>query len=207
MSGEFISKSRAHRWRRVAQELRGITCIILGILFARASFADHYYVPSGSMEYTLIAGDRVLVNKMAYGLRIPFTHVKLTEGAAVSRGEVVIFDSPRDGVRLIKRVVAVGGDSVSVRDGRLAINGKPMASVENSDIEMFDDRIAQLNLVDGGGPDYQGVLADGMLLAMGDHRGNSFDGRRFGLIKEHEVYGRALAVYYRREEGLVWKNL
>jgi signal peptidase I len=122
-----MSKSQLNRWRRVAQELRGMAFIVLGILIARSSFADHYFVPSGSMEYTLISGDRVVVDKMAYGLRLPFTDVKVTQGTAVSRGEVVIFDSPRDGVRLIKRIVAVGGDSVEVKNGHLFIDSQPMA--------------------------------------------------------------------------------
>ena len=83
--------------------------IVIGILSARSTLADHYYVPSGSMEHTLVAGDRVVVDKRAYGLRVPFTTWQLTNGAPVARGDVVIFDSPRDGKRLIKRIVAVGG--------------------------------------------------------------------------------------------------
>ncbi len=202
-----ISKNRSARWRRRLIELRGIAFIILGILAARSSLADHYYVPSGSMEHTLIAGDRVVVDKMIYGLRVPFTNTKITDGAPVTRGEVVIFTSPRDGIRLIKRIVAVGGDTVSVRDGQLLINGQAMAAHGDSAREIFGNRIVDLNLADGGGPDYEQILADGMLLAMGDHRGNSVDGRFFGLISEDIVYGRALAVYYRSGDGFVWNDL
>lgn len=204
---DIMSKLKAKGWRRVAEELRGIAFVVLGVLIARSSFADHYYVPSGSMEYTLIAGDRVVVDKMAYGLRVPFTDVKITEGAAVSRGDIVIFDSPRDGVRLIKRIVAVGGDSVAVRNGHLFINDEPMASAGDSAREIFGDRVASLNLSHGGGPDFEQTLEDGMLLAIGDHRGNSLDGRIFGLIEEGRVYGRALAVYYRSGDGFVWNGL
>jgi signal peptidase I len=207
MDHKLINKIRSISWRGVAVELRGIIFIVLGVLVARSSLADHYYVPSGSMEHTLIAGDRVVVDKMAYGLRLPFTDVKLMEGDSVTRGEVVIFDSPRDGVRLIKRIVAVGGDSVVVRDGHLRINGEPMASTGDSAREIFGDRIAELNLEHGGGPDFEHTLEHGTLLAMGDHRGNSLDGRRFGLIREEVVYGRALAVYYRSGDGLVWNRL
>jgi signal peptidase I len=202
-----LTKSQSKGWRRVAEELRGVAFIVLGILAARSSFADHYFVPSGSMEYTLIAGDRVVVDKMAYGLRVPFTDVKMTAGTAVSRGEVVIFDSPRDGVRLIKRIVAVGGDSVAVQNGHLFVNGQPMAATSDSASEIFGNRLAALNLSHGGGPDYEQTLAAGMLLAMGDHRGNSLDGRVFGLIEEEVVYGRALAVYYRSGDGFVWNSL
>ena len=71
----------------------------------------------------------------------------------------------------------------------------------------FGDRVVHLNLANGGGPDYQGMVPPGNLLAVGDHRGNSLDGRIFGLIEEASVYGRAEAVYFRSGEGFVWKSL
>ena len=207
MDKKIVVKSQSSRWRNIAVEVRGIALIILCILAARSSLADHYHVPSGSMEHTLIAGDRVVVDKMAYGLRIPFTDARISGGSRVNRGEVVIFDSPGDGIRLIKRIVAVGGDSVAVRDGHLLINGQPMAAAGDSSREIFGDRVVDLNLAHGGGPDYEQTLADGMLLAMGDHRGNSRDGRFFGLVREEVVYGRAMAVYYRKGDGFVWNWL
>lgn len=194
-------------WRRVGREVASLALLILGVLAARSTVADHYHVPSGSMEPTLVAGDRVVVDKLAYGLRVPFTRVRLTNGAAVDRGEVVIFDSPRDGKRLIKRIVAVGGDLVEIRGGRLVINGEPTTVIGEPDAERIGDRLVRLNLENGGGPDYEIVVPGGMLLAVGDHRGNSLDGRIFGLIRETEVYGKAKAVYYRSGAGLVWKTL
>ena len=91
------------------------------LLAARSTLADHYYVPSGSMEHTLQVGDRVFVDKRAYGYRIPFTNGDVISQDAVGRGEIVIFDSPQDGKRLIKRVVAIGGDVVSLVGGRLTV--------------------------------------------------------------------------------------
>lgn len=188
-------------------ELPQILLIIALVLAARSSLADHYYVPSGSMEYTLMPGDRVLVSKMAYGLRVPFTTIELGSGAAVERGDVVIFDSPKDGVRLIKRIVGIGGDTVSISDGHLIINGAALATVAG-DVERFGARLAVLNLQDGGGPDIQGaVIPPHMLLAIGDHRGSSLDGRYFGLVGENDVYGKALGVYRRRGEGFIWNPL
>ena len=189
------------------QELPPILLLLLGVFAVRSSFADHYYVPSGSMEYTLMSGDRVLVNKAAYGLRIPFTKVELTDGKNVGRGDVVIFDSPRDEIRLIKRVVGVGGDTISLRAGYLSVNGMSLA--QNAEhVENFGARVASLNLEDGGGPDIdQLYIPEGMLLTLGDHRGSSLDGRYFGLVPESEVYGKALAVYRRKNEGFVWRPL
>lgn len=188
-------------------ELLSLLLLFLGIFAVRSSLADHYYVPSGSMEYALMGGDRVLVSKTAYGLRIPFTRIELIGGKKVSRGDVVIFDSPQDGTRLIKRVVGIGGDSVSLRNGHLSIDGKALATGFES-VESIGAHIAPLNLEDGGGPDIDSlVIPAGMLLAIGDHRGNSLDGRYFGLIRESDVYGKALGIYRRRDEGFVWRPL
>ncbi len=188
----------------IRTELPQLLLLIALIFAARSSLADHYYVPTGSMEYTLMSGDRVIVDKTAYGLRIPFTDIELTGGDAVTRGEVVIFDSPRNGDRLIKRVVGVGGDLVTIQNGNLFLNGLPLAADDRA-VELFGERTAYLNLADGGGPDVSRILipAD-MLLAVGDHRGNSLDGRYFGLIAEREAYGKALGVYRRHGEGFVW---
>lgn len=182
--------------------------MVLLLTVARSSFANHYQVPSGSMEPTLMPGDRVAVNMMAYGLRVPFTDIELVDRGEPEPGEVVVFKSPTDGTRLIKRVVAVGGDTVAVVDGRLWIDGRPLHDVENGDIEHFGARDVRLDLRDGGGPDLSTVtIPAGMALVLGDHRGNSQDGRFFGLVPMKSLYARASAVYYRSGEGFGWKEL
>jgi len=193
--------------QRFLRETLHLGLLVVGILAGRSTLADHYYVPSGSMEYTLISGDRVFVDKRAYGLRIPFTTIELTQGDSVRRGDIVIFDSPRDGTRLIKRIVAVGGDNVLIRNGHLAINGQWLASAENDAIELIGEKVVQLNLANGGGPALSVRIDEGMVLAIGDHRGNSADGRMFGAVAEDEIYGRAIAVYYRRGTGFSWREL
>lgn len=195
------------RWQRWLREFGMLALILVGILAARSTLADHYVVPSGSMEHTLYPGDRVLVDKRVYGLRVPFTRIELQAGRAVGRGDVVIFDSPVDGTRLIKRIVGIAGDHVSVRGGRLAVNGAPMGTAANLAIERFGNRAVHLNLDSGGGPDLDVVVPRGQLLAIGDHRGNSRDSRYFGLVDEHAVYARAIAVYWRRHEGAGWRDL
>lgn len=188
-------------------ELPQFLLILVAVFAARSTLADHYYVPSGSMEYTLLPGDRVLVDKTAYGLRVPFTTLEILDGNPVNRGEVVIFDSPRDGTRLIKRIVAIGGDTVTLDEGRLTVNGDSLAGITGV-VEMFGERTVNLNLNDGGGPNIdETVIPEGMLLAIGDHRGSSLDGRYFGLVPESEIYGRALGVYRRQEEGFTWRSL
>ena len=193
--------------RGLVREAGVVALMIVAILGGRSSLADHYVVPSGSMEYTLFPGDRMIVDKRAYGLRLPFTRVELVSGDAVRRGDVVIFDSPTDGTRLVKRVVAVGGDRVSLEDGQLTINGSPAAAPGAPAVEILGGKPVRLRLDHGGGPDLDIVVPDGQLLALGDHRGNSRDSRYFGLVPESEIYARAIAVYYRRDEGVVWRPL
>ena len=196
----------SHRRRSVWRDALELAAIMFVLLAARSSFADHYHIPSGSMEHTLEVGDRVFVDKRAYGLRVPFTRWTVWGARAPRRGEIAIFDSPADGERLIKRIVAVPGDEVSLVEGRLTINGRLLSA--SGDAERFGGRLAQLNLDHGGGPNaFIPEVPPGMLLVVGDHRGNSVDGRYFGLIPEAALYGRAVAVYYRRGEAFTWISL
>ena len=196
--------SRAKWW---ISELTSLAIVLAAVTAARSSLADHYYVPSGSMQYTLMDGDRVIVNKMAYGFRIPLTKIDIFGSSTPTRGDIAVFDSPEDGTtRIIKRIVAIGGDHVLVRNGQLSINGQPLGDRK---VEHFGDRDALLNLTHGGGPDFEVDVPPGMVLAMGDHRGNSNDGRSFGLISEKELFGSAVVIYYRRDggEGFTWMPL
>jgi signal peptidase I len=182
------------RWMR--SEWAQIALMIVLLLAGRSTLADHYHVPSGSMEYTLMPGDRVFVNKAAYGVRIPFTRIDVINTGRPRSGDIAVFDSPVDGKLLIKRIVAVGGDYVELRNGRLWVNGQRPESD------------SQLNLSAGGGPDIRGLsIPDGMVLAIGDHRGRSHDSRYFGFVPERELYGRAVAIYYSRDEGFGWEPL
>jgi signal peptidase I len=193
---------------RILGEARSILLMLVLLTIARTSFANHYTVPSGSMEYTLMPGDRVLVDMSAYGLRVPFTDVTLVERGQPQRGDIALLKSPTDGTRLIKRVVAVGGDRVSLVDGHLAINGEAMATAMAPDVELFGQRRARLNLDQGGGPDVlDATIPEGQVLLMGDHRGNSLDGRFFGLVPAKSLYARATRVYWRSGEGFVWNEL
>lgn len=194
--------------RRAGRELGQLLLLALVIFAARSSLADHYVIPSGSMEHTLQIGDHVLVDKLAYGTRFPFTSWVLAKGDAPRRGEVVIFDRPEDGLRMIKRVVAVGGDLVSLENGALRVNGRGLRAPGRQNVEVLDGHEALLNLHYGGGLDVPPTrIPPGQLLVIGDSRGNSQDGRFFGLIPEDKLYGKATSVIYRSGEGLVWRPL
>jgi signal peptidase I len=167
------------------------------VLVARASFADHYQVPTGSMEPTVAVGDQICVSKAAYGLRLPATERYLVEGAGPSRGDVVVLLSPTDGEVLLKRVVAVPGDVVAVTDGRVAIDGKPapLREEDGGVTEELGGREHALSIAYGGGPDMGPTLVPrDAYLVLGDNRGNSRDGRFFGWVARGAILGKAVAV-------------
>ena len=196
------------KYKRLIREFRSIAVMLGLLMLARTSFANHYIVPTGSMEHTLMPGDHVVVDMSAYGLRVPFTDISVWDRGRPQRGDIAVFKSPADGERLIKRVAAVGGDRVSVVGGHLSINGRPLAADALPDVELFGGHRAELNLDRGGGPDvFDAVIPAGQVLVMGDHRGDSFDGRYFGLIPAKALYAKATYVYWRSGDGLVWKKL
>ena len=202
-----VSRSRRTlAWMRT--EVLPLVALVVLMLVARSSFANHYHVPSGSMQPSLQPGDRVAVDMRAYGWRLPFSDRDLIQVRDPEPGEVVVFSSPDDGTRLIKRLVAVGGDTVELVDGRLRINGNVLASGPLRAVELFPGRSVPLDLRHGGGPDVARFeVPAGMALVLGDHRGGSHDGRYFGLVPVDAFYGRAVAVYWRRGEGPVWRPL
>jgi len=205
------------RIRDLANTIIGALAIV--VVLRSFAFAT-YHIPSESMVPTLEVGDRVAALKFPLGFsryslvggqylpRFPGETGRIP-GAMPARGDVVVFDSPRDGERLIKRVVAVAGDDVSLHGGTLVLNGRPLArdGAAGAAETLGGHRVA-LDLSHGGGPDIDRLrIPAGKLLVLGDHRGNSLDGRYFGLVDADAVYGRAMAVYYRRGDGLGWTRL
>jgi signal peptidase I len=180
--------------------------VVALVIVGRTSLADHYVVPSGSMEPTLVPGDRVFVDKMAFGLRVPFTNIVMRSGDRVRAGDVVIFDSPENGTRMIKRVVALPGEQVELRNGRLSIDGRSLADPDDAANEIYSDSRVRLGLAHGGGPDFGPIhVPEGRVLVLGDSRGNSRDSRFFGYVEIAELYARAEGVFYR--SGFVWLPL
>jgi signal peptidase I len=188
------------RWRRHAPDFALLLLLIVG----RASFADHYHVPSGSMEPTLAVKDHILVDKRAYGLRLPFSETWLTERAP-SRGDVVVFSHPLSGDTMVKRLVGVPGDTVVLSEGQLWLNGARVEQVlaDGARLERLPGAAHPLNVAEDQGPDFGPVsVPRGHYLMLGDHRGNSADSRSWGLVPRARLLGRAVAVVYSAREGL-----
>jgi signal peptidase I len=209
-------------WREWLRPLL-VVAIVLGSF--RSAVADWNDVPSGSMEPTILPGDRVFVNKLAYDLKVPFTTWPLAQWADPSRGDVVVLFSPYDGRRLVKRVVGIPGDVIEVRGQRLRVNGSPASYVALPLPQAEADGLEGLPLqslsLEGVGGRTHGVMTTarsgpgsnagpltvppGSYFLMGDHRDNSFDSRFWGFAKRNVIVGRAsrvvlsvdLAAHYR----------
>jgi signal peptidase I len=137
--GEHLARVGKSAWRAY---LEVVLAAVAMALVVRAVAVEGYRIPSGSMAPTLLAGDHVLVSKLAYGVRVPFTGARVLAPGEPRRGDVVVFESPKDpGVELVKRVVGVAGDVVELREQVLYVNGVPqprtpageVASVEPGD--------------------------------------------------------------------------
>src|SRR5882672_10879422 len=108
------------------KEVRPLVILALVLFSIRSSLADWNDVPTGSMKPTILEGDRVYVNKLAYDLKVPFTTWHIAEWSNPQRGDIVVFFSPHDGKRLVKRVIGLPGDTVELRNNALVINGQPV---------------------------------------------------------------------------------
>lgn len=187
------------------------------MLVFRSAVADWMYVPTGSMNPTIVEGDRILVDKAAFGLRLPFTEIRLTRGDDPRRGDIVIFPSPKDGMTLVKRVVGLPGDTIALRGERLYINGAPLDYVAER-----DPADGELPIATRGQPreyfkEILGSTAHAIMLlparpamrsfgpvsvpqghyfVMGDSRDNSEDSRYFGFVARETIVGRAHRVAY-----------
>lgn len=187
--------------------------LVLGILAFRSSVAAPYTVPTGSMEPTIRPGDRILVNKTAYGIRMPFTGSTLAEFAAPKRGDVVLIENPVGGsIPFVKRLVGLPGDVVSLRDGFLSINGKPVAPGIPGGVSretwikrggLLPERLSgkryqvqRLAHAFRSGDGGTFTVPEGHYFFLGDNRDRSNDSRYWGVLPPEKIIGRAEAVLF-----------
>jgi signal peptidase I len=192
------------------KENRGFLIFLVGFAFFRTALADWNPIPSGSMRPTLLEGDVVLVNRLAYDFKIPLTELSLAELGEPRRGDVVTFTSPVDGVRLIKRLVAVPGDVIEMRDERLIINGEaaaysaPIAGEEEMEYGLPVPSLRERERVAGSERTVQYlpslparrsfgpiVVPKDSYFFLGDNRDNSADSRYIGVVARQHLIGRA----------------
>lgn len=182
--------------------------LLLTIVFFKSAIADLNSISGRSMQPTLLDGDKVWVNKLAYDIRIPFTDIFIASHADPDRGDIVIIDSEAAGKRLVKRIVGLPGDTIYMRNNTLVINGQPadyevISSGENSLIirEQLFEHSHQAMLSDtfpnrlsrSFGPET--VPAD-QFFVLGDNRDNSADSRIYSFIPRDQIIGRSSAVVF-----------
>ena len=203
---------------RFLRQARSLLFVVLVVLSFRSSIADWNDVPTGSMKPSILEGDRIFVNKLAYDLKVPFTTWHVAEWDDPRRGEVVIFYSPENGMRLVKRVLGVPGDVIELRANRLFINGEA-AAYEPLDPQAHQEVVRQM------GPDARDKLfaqesfdglahpmmkdllsawdrrsygpytvPAGKYFVMGDNRDSSHDSRFYGPVDRNQIVGRASRV-------------
>jgi len=188
---------------------KGFLVFLLLFGVFRTAVADWNPIPSSSMRPNLLEGDVVFVNRLAYNVKLPLTDVVLARTGEPQRGDVVTFTSPLDGTRLIKRVLALPGDRVEMRNERLVINGvlsdyTPQETAREIAPEGPLDAVRFVEVVDGRRHRIQlmpqrdvprnfgpvTVPADAYLM-LGDSRDNSADSRYIGFVPRHLLIGRA----------------
>lgn len=183
------------------------------ILPFRSVIADWNVVPTGSMKPTIIEGDRILVDKLAYDLRVPFTLARVARWGDPQRGDIVVLSAPDTGIRLVKRVVGLPGDRIAMRDGFLIVNDQPLvygpvgkqAYAALDPLEQASHDFALEQLGDARHPVMKWRSAThqpfgpitvpaGQYFVMGDNRDNSRDSRFFGFVNRKQIVGRATRV-------------
>jgi signal peptidase I len=197
--------------KKVLNEIRVFLAMLLVVSSLRSALADWNDVPTGSMKPTIEEGDRVVVNKLAYDLKVPFTTIELLKWGDPQRGDIVVLFSPADGTRLVKRVVGVPGDRIEMRDNTLFVNGRAAAwreiglqdDSEQGSSVLVEENLAGVNHEVMFTPQIPAVRSFGPLtvppgryFVMGDNRDNSNDSRFIGLIDRRRIVGKATAVAF-----------
>ena len=202
-----------------------ILFILLMSVF-RSAVADLYTVPTGSMQPTIKEGDRIVVNKMAYDIRLPFTQTSLITTGQPKHGEIIVFESDIANTRLIKRVIGLPGDIVEMKNEILFINGEALSyqKLKETDHELFSEELieqithtiriekSQTDQFNNFGPV---TVPSNHYLVLGDNRRNSADSRFYGFVPHHELKGKATTVafsfdydnYYLLRENRFFKDI
>jgi signal peptidase I len=196
--------------------IKPIGMAVVVVMTFRSSVADWNDVPSQSMEPTILVGDRIFVNKLAYDLKVPFTTWHVAEWSGPQRGDVVVFFAPKTGTRMVKRVVGLPGDIIELRDNQLRINGKTVqydaVSVEEIDTQDLTDSAPFVFAEEKLGSDAHAMMIqpgrrsprsfgpvavpEDEYFVMGDNRDNSGDSRVFGFVPRKQIVGKAVGLAF-----------
>jgi signal peptidase I len=179
------------RTREYAESL--VIAAIIAFL-VRGFVVQAFRIPSGSMEPTLLVGDHLLVNRMSYVVKVPFTDLVILNVGSPKKGDVIVFRYPEDRTKdFIKRVVATGGDTVQVKNKVLYINGQKVSDPHAHFAEGNTVQPALISPRDFFGPV---TVPKDRYFCMGDNRDRSLDSRFWGFVTRDDLVGRALIIYF-----------
>ena len=194
--------------------------VLLIVLVLRSFLVEPFQIPTGSMIPTLNVGDFILVNKYAYGVRLPIIGTKIIQVKDPDRGEVIVFVPPHENKYYIKRVIGLPGDTVRYEDKTLFINGELISKdyVESIMIQtsigdlpgvLYSETIngvehatQNIDAVGWQRTRTNWVIPNGHYFMMGDNRDNSSDSRVWGTVPNEDIVGKAIAVWMHKEPGL-----
>ncbi len=207
---------------------RSLFPVILAVLVLRSFIIEPFRIPSGSMMPTLLAGDFILVNKFAYGVRLPVVDTKIIPVGKPERGDVLVFRYPKNpSIDYIKRVIGLPGDKVSYYNKQLFINGEPATQTGlgtydgvGAGVSMAGAQIRSENLtgvkhnilIDAQKGTLEGEfqVPEGRYFVMGDNRDNSNDSRYWGVVPEENLVGKAFMIWMNWDAtagGVTWSRI
>jgi len=204
---QFVCKS----WKECRAT---IFFIVLVVIPVKSSLADWNWVPTGSMNPTILEGDLIYVDKIAYDLRFPLTLHRLAKWSDPQRGDIVICFSPDDGVRLVKRVIGLPGDVVEMKNNTLLLNGEPVrytradpqyaeslsreqrgnCIVATEDLEGLAHAVMSIPSMPAMRSFGPVTVPPDSYFVMGDNRDSSRDSRFFGFVDRAQIVGKAKGV-------------
>lgn len=159
-------------------------------MIIRTFFLQAFKIPSGSMRQTLIEGDRLMVNKLRYGSKVPFSSKRLPGFSEPKRGDIIVFVYPEDPKRdFIKRLIAFGGETIEIKEGDIYIN----------DQLIMESRIKNVFYYNSGPYGEEGkpiVVPEGYVYVLGDNSKSSHDSRYWGFVPVENIIGRAELIYW-----------
>lgn len=189
-----------NKLKKVIKENRGFILFLVLMGVFRSAVADYNSVPTGSMLPTIVPGDQITIDKLAYDVKVPFINHSLMRLDEPTRGDIVVFESASADMRMVKRVVGVPGDRVAMINNRLIINGKALdyqmlEGQQDVLIEQLPQRKHKIRIVNNVDSVYDSfnevVVPIDQYLVLGDNRQNSADSRVHGFIPRDEIIGRA----------------
>lgn len=197
----------------IVEYARSFFPIVLIVLLLRSFLVEPFRIPSGSMMPTLLIGDFILVNKYAYGIRLPVLNTKIIEVGEPKRGDIMVFRFPKDPtVDYIKRVIGLPGDRIAYYNKQLYVNGEPIKQTDIAEYQgvgqgsamtgarLLSEDLEGVNhdiLIREGQPSVQGefTIPEGHYFVMGDNRDNSNDSRYWGTVPESHLVGKAFFIW------------